>query len=217
MPIDRRAVLSLAFASVAAAAVGTFQYLRLAPPPRRILTAAEKKACGLTVDAVEGPYFVSGMREIPDGNLNATGLEGEPVEVAGRVFDGLSNTPLPGAEVEIWHADSHGKYHPNANGKAASYQAAELALRGFVKTDANGAFLIRTIYAGEYTGRVRHYHFKVRAQGKPELTTQLILPAKPGDALTFDTDDIAEGLPDCQLLHVDETATPAKATFDFRV
>jgi len=43
------------------------------------------------------------------------------------------------------------------------------------------------------------------------------VPAKPGDTLTFDEDDIAEGLPNCQLLTLDETSSPAKATFDFRI
>jgi hypothetical protein len=64
---------------------------------------------------------------------------------------------------------------------------------------------------------VRHFHFKIRAPGKPELTTQLIVPARPGDSLTFDTDDIAEGLPNCQLLAINETTTPARAIFNFRV
>lgn len=182
------------------------------------LSAAEKSSCGLTVGAVEGPYFVSGMPEAAGGNLNASGLKGEAIELSGHVYDGAAgSTPIAGAEVEIWHADSDGNYHPNGNGLSSSYKPVELALRGFVKTDAQGQYRIATIYPGEYTGRVRHYHFKIRAPGKPELTTQLIVPAKDGDGLTFDTDDIAEGLPNCQLLALDASTTPAKASFDFRV
>jgi protocatechuate 3,4-dioxygenase beta subunit len=158
------------------------------------------------------------MGELPDGNLNATSLPGVAVEVSGHIYDGASgNAAIAGAEVEIWHADSSGSYHPNGNGPATGYKPGDLALRGFVKTNAAGEYRFITIYPGEYTGRARHFHFKIRAPGKPELTTQLIVPARPGDTLSFDTDDIAEGLPNCQQLAVDESTTPARAGFDFRV
>jgi protocatechuate 3,4-dioxygenase beta subunit len=206
---------AIAAAGVAAAAA----VLRFAGGlPRRILTAAEKQGCGLTVGAVEGPYWVSGMPELVDGNLNSTALEGIPLSVAGHVYDGATGSKaIADAVVEIWHADSSGSYHPNGNGPATGYAADQLALRGFVKTDASGAYAFSSIYPGEYTGRARHFHFKIAAPGKPVLTTQLIVPAHSGDQLTFDSDDIAEGLPNCQLLAIDETVSPAQASFDFRV
>ncbi len=217
MALSRRALIA-SVAALAAAAAGSWALLRHRGPPHRVLSAAEKSSCGLTVEAVEGPYFVSGMPEATGGNLNASGLKGEAVELTGHVYDGATGaTPIAGAAVEIWHADSDGNYHPNGNGPSSGYKPEELALRGFVRTDAQGQYRIATIYPGEYTGRVRHYHFKIRAPGKPELTTQLIVPAKDGDGLTFDTDDIAEGLPNCQLLVLDASAAPARASFDFRV
>lgn len=218
MTLSRRALL-LSSAAVAAALAAAAAVLRpFGGPPRRTLTAAEKEACALTVEAVEGPYWVSGLGGLADGNLNATGLPGVAVEVSGRVYDGAAGaTAIADAEVEIWHCDSSGSYHPNGNGPATGYKPEDLALRGFVKTGAAGEYRFATIYPGEYTGRARHFHFKIRAPGKPELTTQLIVPARPGDTLNFDTDDIAEGLPNCQLLAVDESTTPARASFDFRV
>jgi protocatechuate 3,4-dioxygenase beta subunit len=211
MKIGRRSVL------VAGAVLGGAVYLAK-PFQAGPLAAAAKDACGLTAKATEGPYHVSEMPELKDGNLNFTKLPGVPIEISGHVYDGLDAArPLANAAVEIWHADSDGSYHPNGNGPASNYRPEELALRGFVLTDAEGRYRFDTIYPGEYSGRTRHIHFKVRAPGKPELTTQLIVPAKPGDTLTFDDDDIAEGLPNCQLLTVDETSTPAKATFDFRL
>lgn len=218
MTLSRRALL-LSSAAVAAALAAAAAVLRpFGGPPRRTLTAAEKEACALTVEAVEGPYWVSGMGGLADGNLNATGLPGVAVEVSGRVYDGAAGTTaIADAEVEIWHCDSSGSYHPNGNGPATGYKPEDLALRGFVKTSAAGEYRFATIYPGEYTGRARHFHFKIRAPGKPELTTQLIVPARSGDTLNFDTDDIAEGLPNCQLLAVDESVTPARASFDFRV
>ena len=213
MNISRRALIGITAivgAISAVAANGLFG--------GRKLTAQEKSSCGLTVEAVAGPYWVSGMPELKDGNLNASGLPGPIIEVFGHVFDGAAgNIPLANAEVEIWHADSAGAYHPNDNGHASGYKPADLALRGFVRTAGDGSYRFTSIMPGEYTGRARHFHFKIRAPGKTELTTQLIVPAKPGDGLNFDTDDIAEGLPNCQLLKLDETASPAKASFDFRV
>ena len=84
-------------------------------------------------------------------------------------------------------------------------------------TDATGAYKFNTIYPGEYSGRTRHIHFKINATGFKDVTTQLIMPAKPGDKLTFDDDTVSQGLPDCQLLKVDATTTPATAIFDFHM
>jgi protocatechuate 3,4-dioxygenase beta subunit len=216
MHIGRRGFIAFGAAAIAAGAALVFR--ALGGPPVQALTAAEKKACALTVGATEGPFHVTGIAELAAGNLNTSNLPGTPLEVSGRVFLGLDDTkPAAGAEVEIWHCDSDGAYHPNGNGPTANYKEGEVALRGFVKADAEGRYRFATIYPGEYTGRTRHFHFKVRAPGKPEFTTQLIVPARPGDTLTFDTDDIAEGLPNCQLLVVDETTAPAKANFDFRL
>ena len=216
MNLSRRALIGIT-ASVGAisavAANGLF-----GGPGGRKLSAQEKSTCGLTIEAVEGPYWVSGMPELKDGNLNASGLPGPAIEVSGHVFDGAAgNTPLVNAEVEIWHADSIGAYHPNDNGPASNHKPADLALRGFVRTASDGSYRFTSTMPGEYTGRARHFHFKIRAAGKTELTTQLIVPVKPGDGLTFETDDIAEGLPNCQLLKIDETSTPARAQFDFRL
>ncbi len=206
-----------AFAAVGGASAMLFRPF-LGPPPHRVLTAAEKASCGLTVEATEGPYHVTGITELLNGNLNYTGLPGQALEVSGYVFDGIDDSkPLANAVVEIWHADSDGSYHPNGNGAASRYQPDEIALRGYVLTDSQGRYSFRTIYPGEYTGRTRHLHFRIAAPGKPDLVTQLIVPARPGDRLNFDTDDIAEGLPNCQLLVLDQTVTPAKASFDFRV
>ncbi len=218
MNLRRRTFLTATAALAALSAAAVFITRPFGGPPVKTLSAAEKQACGITVEATEGPYHVTGIAELKGGDLNFTKLAGVPIEISGHVFEGLDETrPIANAAVEIWHADSDGSYHPNGNGPAANYQSAEIALRGFVLTDAEGRYSFSTIYPGEYSGRTRHIHFKIRAEGKPELTTQLIVPAKPGDTLTFDADDIAEGLPNCQLLTLDESLTPAKASFDFRL
>ncbi len=106
MALSRRALIA-SVAALAAAAAGSWALLRHRGPPHRVLSAAEKSSCGLTVEAVEGPYFVSGMPEATGGNLNASGLKGEAMELTGHVYDGATGTtPIAGAAVEIWHADS---------------------------------------------------------------------------------------------------------------
>ena len=102
------------------------------------------------------------------------------------------------------------------NGPTANYKPQDIALRGFVKTDATGAYKFTTIYPGEYTGRTRHIHIKVTPEGKSTLTTQLIL-AKSGDSISFDDDTISRGLPMCHLLKFDETTKPKSANFEFRL
>lgn len=80
-----------------------------------------------------------------------------------------------------------------------------------------GAYKFTTFYPGEYSGRTRHIHIKIKAEGKAELTTQLIIPSLSGDQLTFDEDTISKGLPTCHLLKIDTAGTPQKASFDFRL
>src|SRR6185503_10579431 len=112
MKLGRRSLLAAGAAVTALGAAALYLAKPLQRPPRRQLTAAEKQACGLTVEAVEGPYFVSDMQELKDGDLNFTKLAGVPIEISGHVYDGLDAAkPLVGAAVEIWHADSDGNYH----------------------------------------------------------------------------------------------------------
>ncbi len=187
-------------------------------PGGKTLTAAEKADCGITAAVTEGPYFVSGTAALVDGNLNATNLPGTALEITGHVYEGLDTAkPIANATIEIWHTDTAGSYHPNGNGPVTSYKPEEIALRGFIKTDAMGAYKFTTIYPGEYSGRTRHIHIKINAEGKAELTTQLIIPSLSGDQLTFDEDTISKGLPACHLLKIDTAGTPQKASFDFRL
>ena len=185
-------------------------------PGGATLSAAEKAQCGYTATVTEGPYYVSGAPALTAGNLDYTNLSGNPLAVSGYVYEGLDNTkPVANATIDIWQADPKGSYHPNSNGAASKYTG-QLALRGTITTDAKGHYEFTTVYPGEYTGRARHIHIKVRAPGFNELTTQLIF-ALEGDALSFDEDTVSQGLPNCALLSANDTTPPTAATFDFRL
>ncbi len=209
-----------AVAVVILAGVGTYipQPFGFGPLGGKILTAAEKANCGITAEVTEGPYYVSGIAALVDGNLNIPNLQGTPILVSGHVYQGLDNIkPVANTKIELWHTDDKGSYHPNGNGPISNYAAADVGLRGFLLTDAQGAYKFTSIYPGEYSGRTRHIHVKVTAPGKPPVTTQLIIPTLPGDALSFDEDTISKGLPTCHLLTFDNTANPERASFDFRL
>jgi protocatechuate 3,4-dioxygenase beta subunit len=184
----------------------------------KTLTAAEKANCGITAEVTEGPYYVSGTTALADNNLNTSHLPGTPIAISGHVYEGLDNSkPVANAKIELWHTDDAGAYHPANNGDIGKYQPADLALRGFITTNDKGEYNFVSIYPGAYSGRTRHIHVKITPPGKPTLTTQLIIPSKAGDPLTFDDDTISQGLPTCHLLKFDEAVKPETAHFDFRL
>ena len=171
-----------------------------------------------TVEVGNGPYYVSSTAELPDGNLNFTGLPGDQVGISGRVFGGPGGaTPLPRAKIEIWHADAQGSYHPNAAGDAPHFHRDDLALRGYVLSDEDGHYEFRSIYPGKYPGRCRHYHTRVSAAGHTPVSTQLIFPALPGDDRRPDNDFVARSLPPDYQLALDTKGGTQEAVFDFRL
>jgi protocatechuate 3,4-dioxygenase beta subunit len=173
---------------------------------------------GLTVPAGPGPFYVSGAPELADGELNYTRLPGERIALVGHVYAGPdTSTPIPGAKVEIWQADSSGNYHPNASGDASVFAAGVVGLRGYVLADAAGAYRFVTIYPGSYPGRTRHLHVRATAEGFAGVVTQILVPARPGDYSSIGDDPIARALPPAnQVVFTVEEGIPL-AHFDFHL
>ena len=87
---------------------------------------------------------------------------GERLVLTGKVF-GLDGKPRAGVQLEVWHTDASGLYRrDNGDGPAR--------LRGIVRTDAAGSYVIETIKPGLYPGAKRgaHIHFKI--DGEPTQT-----------------------------------------------
>ena len=209
------AAATVLIAGIATTLVGPFGFH---PTSGTVLAAGEKQNCGITAQVSEGPYFVANTAALADNELNFTHLPGTPIAISGHVYEGLDNTkPVANAKIELWHTDDAGNYHPNNNGDSSNYTAAEIAMRGFITTDAQGIYKFTSIYPGAYDGRTRHIHVKITAPGKTSVSTQLIIPSKPGDPMTFDDDTISQGLPKCHLLTFDRATTPPSASFDFRL
>lgn len=117
----------------------------------------------------EGPFYPG---EPPQRIDITEGLAGVPVMLDIRVLAQGTCDPLEGAEVDVWSADGDGDY----SGYSTFDTKGEGWLRGQQITDATGVAMFETIVPGSYPGRAVHIHVKVRAEGRPELTTQVYFP-----------------------------------------
>ena len=111
---------------------------------------------------------------------------GDPTVFSGRVTD-VDGNPLAGANLDVWQADSEGRYSGFMPGPPDGN------LRGQVRTDAEGRYQVRTVIPGPYTipldgptGRMTavagwspwrpaHVHLIVSAEGYEPLVTQLFI------------------------------------------
>jgi len=160
--MDRRRALKFA-AGLAAAPLA---------PPARGAVLDPTPACpgeGATPRQTEGPFY--SPRSPLKSNFRAD-ARGEPLLLLrGYVLDTRCR-PIPGAWLDLWHADASG-----------AYDSQGFRLRGHQYADAGGRYRFETIVPGLYPGRTRHFHLKLRAPGtRRTLTTQLYFPDEPENA-----------------------------------
>ncbi len=140
--------------------------------------------CVVRPELTEGPYFVDEMlnrSDIREDTSDGSISEGSPLELTFNVTQVGTNgcTPLPNAQVDIWHCDAYGVYSdasdPGFNTKGKTF------LRGYQVTDANGVAKFTTIYPGWYAGRITHIHFQVYLNNNLQVTatatSQIAFPA----------------------------------------
>jgi protocatechuate 3,4-dioxygenase beta subunit len=120
-----------------------------------------------TPEQTEGPFFLPDSPERT--NLREEGMDGTPLLLTGTVL-ATDCTPISGALLDFWHADDAGEYDNEG-----------YRLRGHQFTDTNGAYRLKTLVPGLYTGRTRHIHVKVQRRGGSVLTTQLYFPGEPAN------------------------------------
>jgi protocatechuate 3,4-dioxygenase beta subunit len=136
---------------------------------------ASTTSCVLTPEMTEGPYYIDGEAVRSDVT---EGKPGTPLRLDLTVVDADSCTPIPGAAVEIWHADATGNY--SGFGNASSNTT---FLRGIQNADASGKVTFRTIYPGWYQGRAVHIHVKAHTGGNEVHTTQLFFDETTSDTV----------------------------------
>ncbi len=136
--------------------------------------------------SIEGPYYVADSPELPaEAALPMREDEpGTPLLFQGQVTN-VAGEALPGAKIEIWHADDDGYYSQFAPGLP------EWNLRGTVVADDQANFKINTMQpapyqiptdgscgalieaAGWHAWRPAHLHLKVSAPEYQLVTAQL--------------------------------------------
>jgi protocatechuate 3,4-dioxygenase, alpha subunit len=101
---------------------------------------------GLAASQTVGPFFQIGLEDLYQTDLTVPGLTGTVITISGKILD-ADLLPVPDALVEIWQANSFGKYaHPD------DYQDKPLdpGFTGFGRcpTNSEGAFQFRTVKPG---------------------------------------------------------------------
>ena len=179
-----------------------------------------------TKGSILGPYYLPGQTRLSStcSLPRRDDEQGTPLVLEGQVRD-TDGTPLAGAEIDIWHADSDGYYSgfaphvPDGN------------LRGLVVADGEGRFSIETIQpapyqiphdgptgqlieaAGWHPWRPAHLHIQVRAEGHRTITTQLYFAG--GEYLDSDVAEATK--PELVLDPQDDGTGTRRSTYDFEL
>lgn len=154
-----------------------------------------------TLSEITGPVFGHDRVRPEDADLTKQ-CAGEPLGermiLAGRVLDG-DGRPVPHTLVEIWQANSAGRYHHDRDQHDAPLDP-NFTGTGRCITDADGNYRFVTIKPGAYpwrnhpnAWRPQHIHFSLFG---PSFMTRLVTQMYfPGDPL-LPYDPIFHGIPD---------------------
>ena len=132
-----------------------------------------------------GPFLRIGLEWMVIEDLAPSGVAGERVRIEGRVLDGDAK-PVNDAAVEIWQANSDGKYASPEDGQDKTL---EKAFRGYGRslTDEAGAFRFRTVKPGPVPGpdgkpQAPHISVTIFMRGLlKQLQTRIYFPEDPAN------------------------------------
>ncbi len=157
--------------------------------------------CKVTESTAQGPEYKPGVPS-KQGQDFAKGLQGQRLELSGRVLNLATCKPVQGAVLDLWQTNSSGDY---------DYKG--FNLRGKIVTGKDGKYVLDTIYParlhleGNIT-RPSHIHVIVGVPGQPMITTQVYFEGQPRDFAVKDT---------LITKPVTDTNGTQKANFDFVV
>lgn len=152
----------------------------------RVSTLAEEPKLKYTPRQTSGPFYPSIKPLDKDADLTVVSgkpgrAEGKIIHVMGRVLN-AQGEPVRNAKVEIWQANTHGRYdHPSDRNSAPL----DPNFQGFAvqMTDREGRYHFKTVRPGAYPAgpasvRTPHIHFDV--QGRHDhLITQMYFEGEP--------------------------------------
>lgn len=139
-----------------------------------------------TASQTVGPYFRIGLEHLYIADLVPSAAADDKIAIRGRVVDG-DGKPVNDALLEIWQADTHGKYaHPDDT----QVKPTTPGFNGFgrVPTDDNGVFRFATIKPGRVPGpggvpQAPHLLVAVFMRGLlKHLLTRIYFPDDPANA-----------------------------------
>ncbi|GAA4691223.1 intradiol ring-cleavage dioxygenase [Pseudonocardia yuanmonensis] len=151
---------------------------------------AHRRSPTATENSVLGPFFREHRPSFEAGADISGGLPGTPLSVQLTVVD-TDGAPVPGAAVDVWHADSAGHYDSDVVGLEGA------AMRGLFHTSADGRTSFTTISPAPYpipddgpvgslmrasgrsVMRPGHLHVRIEAPGFSTLTTMLFREDDP--------------------------------------
>jgi protocatechuate 3,4-dioxygenase, alpha subunit len=123
---------------------------------------AAAQLLGLAASQTVGPFFQIGLEDLYQTDLTVPDLAGKVITISGKILD-ADRLPVPDAVVEIWQANSFGKYaHPDDD----QDKPLDPGFIGFGRcpTNAEGVFQFRTIKPGSVpssTGAPQAPHINV--------------------------------------------------------
>ena len=175
--VMRRDLLKIA---AAFAAMGAMSPVKL---------AVAQSSLRRTPDQILGPFYPAMKAADLSGDLTRvpgrTGRAvGQVLNVMGRVLN-IKGEPVSGAKLEVWQANSHGRYTHPADGNPAPLDP---NFEGFavLKTNVDGQYKFKTIKPGAYPlgsfapGVIRPPHIHLRLVGQEdELATQMYFEGEP--------------------------------------
>ena len=184
-----------------------------------VMDEKERKAGleGGTPRTIEGPLYITDAPLAKgEARLDQDPEPGEALFVEGQVT-GPDGEPVPGAVVDVWHANTKGGY------SFFDPSQSPYNLRRRIETDAEGRYRFRTIMPsgygcppdgptqrllsaiGRHGQRPAHIHFFVEAPGFRKLTTQINIA---GDKYLHD--DFAFATRDGLIPEVERHTDPAE-------
>lgn len=150
-------------------------------------TKAPDQDFGLTPSQTIGPFFAYsltprayGGQELATERIAPEGVAGERIRVEGTVYDG-DGIVVGDAMIEIWQADSQGRFHADDNAGFTGFGRAEAS--------AEGNFFFETVKPGGLPGpggmrQAPHLSVSVFARGiLTRLATRIYFSDEPANAV----------------------------------
>lgn len=151
------------------------------------LVTVKSHALSLTPTEVEGPFYPITPQKDKDADMTRVAgrdgvAKGTIIEIEGQVLDQY-NKPVEDATIDLWQANSEGKYHHPHDSNPAPIDE-NFQAWAIIQSGAKGKFKLKTIMPGKYgfgngSYRTPHIHLKVSKLGFESLLTQLYFPDEP--------------------------------------